>query len=44
LSNPTVRILRLSQLSEYIMAFRSSRLYSREQLEDLGKEIAMQKH
>lgn len=44
LSNPTVPILRLCQLSEYIMAFRSSRRYSQEQLEAIGKEIVMQKY
>ncbi len=31
LSNPTIPILRLCQLSEYIMTFKSPQLYSREQ-------------
>jgi hypothetical protein len=44
LNNPTVPILRLSQVPNYIVAFRSSRSLSREQLESIGKEIVKQKH
>lgn len=44
LNNPTVPILKLPQLPNHIAAFRSSRSYSREQLEAIGKEIIKQKH
>lgn len=44
LNNPTVPILKLPQLTNYITAYRSSRSYSREQLEAVGKEITQQKH
>jgi hypothetical protein len=43
-SNPTVPVLRLSQVPNHIVAFRSSRSLSREQLEVIGKEIIKQKH
>jgi hypothetical protein len=44
LNNPTVPILRLSQVPNHIAAFRSSQSLSREQLETIGKEIVKQKH
>jgi hypothetical protein len=44
LNNPTVSILKLPQVSSHIVAFRSSRSLSREQLEVIGKEIIKQKH
>jgi len=44
LNNPTVPILRLPQVPNYIVAFRSFRSLSREQLETIGKEIVKQKH
>jgi hypothetical protein len=44
LNNPTVPILKLPQVPNYIVAFRSSRSLSREQLETIGKEIIKQKH
>ncbi|HEX7481977.1 MAG TPA: nuclease-related domain-containing protein, partial [Candidatus Bathyarchaeia archaeon] len=43
-SNPTVPILKLSQVPNHIAGFRSSRSLSREQLETIGKEIVKQKH
>jgi len=43
-NNPTVPILKLSQLPNYIAEFRSSRSLSDEQLETIGKEIIKQKH
>jgi hypothetical protein len=43
-NNPTVPILKLSQLPNYIAEFRSSRSLSGEQLETIGKEIIKQKH
>jgi hypothetical protein len=44
LSNPTVPILKLPQVPNYIASFRSIRSLSREQLEAIGKEIIRQKH
>jgi hypothetical protein len=44
LNNPTVPILKLSQVPNHIAAFRSSQSLSREQLETIGKEIVKQKH
>ena len=44
LNNPTVSILKLPQVPIHIVAFRSSRSLSREQLEVIGKEIIKQKH
>jgi len=44
LNNPTVPILKLPQVPNHIVAFRSSRSLSREQLETIGKEIIKQKH
>jgi hypothetical protein len=44
LNNPTVPILKLSQLTNHITATRSSVRYTREQLEAVGKEIVHQKH
>ena len=44
LNNPSVPILKLSQLPNHIAAFRGSRSYSREQLAAIGKEIIKQKH
>lgn len=44
LNNPTVSILKLPQVPSHIVAFRSSRSLSREQLEVIGKEIIKQKH
>jgi hypothetical protein len=43
LSSPTVPVLKLPQLPHYIASYRSSRSYSREQLEEVGKEIIRQK-
>jgi hypothetical protein len=43
-SNPTVPILKFSQVPNYIASFRSSRSLSREQLETIGTEIVKQKH
>ncbi len=44
LINPTVPVLKLSQLTYHITAFRNPQSYSREQLEAIGKEIVKQKH
>jgi hypothetical protein len=44
LNNSTVPILRLPQVPNHIVAFRSSQILSREQLEEIGKEIIKQKH
>ena len=44
LNNPTVTVLKLPQVTNYIEAFRSSLSLSREQLEIIGKEITKQKH
>ncbi len=43
-SNPTVPILKISQLSSYISGYGSSHSISREQLEAIGKAIVQQKH
>ncbi len=43
-NKPTVQILKLSQLSSYIIGFRSSLSISRDQLEAIGKDIVQQKH
>jgi hypothetical protein len=43
-NNPTVPILKLPQLPNYITTHRSSSSYSRQQLEAIGKEILKQKH
>ncbi len=43
-SNPTVPILKLSQVPNHIVGFSSSRRLSREQLETIGKELIRQKH
>jgi hypothetical protein len=43
-NNPTVSILKLSQLPNHITSYRNSRSYSREQLETVGKEIIKQKY
>ena len=42
-SNPTVSIVKLPQLPNHIMAQQKPRIYSREQLEAIGKEILAQK-
>jgi hypothetical protein len=44
LNNSTVSVLKLPQVPNYISLFRSSRNLSREQLEDIGKEIINQKN
>jgi hypothetical protein len=44
LNNPTVPILKLPQVPNHIVAFRSSRSLSCEQLEAIGKEIINQKY
>ncbi len=44
LNNPAVPVLKLSQLTNYIIEFKSSRSYSREQLEAIGEQIVKQKH
>jgi hypothetical protein len=43
-TNPTVSILSLSELVNYITTFRSSRQFSKEQLEAIGQRILKQKH
>ena len=43
LNNPTVDVVKLPQLPNQLTAYRSSRNYSREQLEVIGKEILNQK-
>lgn len=43
LNNPSVAVLKLPQISEYISTRGGARRYSREQLEAIGKEIAKQK-
>ncbi len=43
LNDPTVLILKLPQLPNYITAYRSSSNYSRQQLEAIGEEILKQK-
>ncbi len=43
-NNPTVPILKISQLPSYISGYGSSHSISREQLEAIGKEIVKQKH
>jgi Nuclease-related domain len=44
LKNPTVPIIKLHQLSNYIIAYKNSNSYSRQQLELIGKEILKQKN
>ncbi len=44
LNNPTVQILKLPQLPNYLIAYRSSRAYSRQEVEAIGKEIIKAKH
>ncbi len=43
LNNPTVPILKLPQVANYITTHGNSRRFTREQLEAIGKEIAKQK-
>jgi hypothetical protein len=43
-SNPTVPILRLPQLPNYLTTHRNANRLTREQLESIGKEIVKQKH
>jgi len=43
LNNPTVLILKLAQLPNYIATYGGSSNYSRQQLEEVGKEILKQK-
>lgn len=43
LNNPSVTVLKLPQIAEYISTRGGSRRYSREQIEAVGKEIAKQK-
>jgi hypothetical protein len=43
ISNPSVQILKLPQLPNYILTHRSSQSYSRELLEAIGKEIISEK-
>jgi hypothetical protein len=43
LNNPTVSVLKLSQVTNYISVFKSSRSLSRDQLEVIGKEIIKRK-
>jgi hypothetical protein len=43
-NNPTVTILKLTQLPNYLTTYRNSRNFSTEQLEVIGKEIVKQKH
>jgi hypothetical protein len=44
INNPTVQILKLPQLPNYIATRRSPQNFSRELLEAIGKEIIKQKH
>ena len=44
INNPTVPILKLPQLPNYISTHESSNRYSRQQLEAIGKEIIKAKH
>ncbi len=44
LNNPTVPILRLNQLADHITSQKSSGVFSRQQLEEIGKEILKQKN
>lgn len=44
LNNPTVSILKLPQLPNYITTYKESNSYSRQQLEAIGKEIIKAKH
>lgn len=44
INNPTVPILKLHQLANYIATHKSSNSYSRQQLEAIGKEIIKAKH
>ncbi len=43
-NNPTVTILKLPQLPNYLTTYRNSKNFSSEQLEAIGKEIVKQKH
>ena len=43
LNNPTLSIVKLAQLPKHIIAQQKPRIYSREQLEAIGKEILAQK-
>jgi NADPH-dependent 7-cyano-7-deazaguanine reductase QueF len=43
-NNPTVTILKLPQLPNYLTTYRNSKNFSSEQLEVIGKEIVKQKH
>jgi hypothetical protein len=43
ISNPSVPVLKLHQLPNYIASYRSMRSFSREQLEAVGKEITRKK-
>jgi hypothetical protein len=43
-NNPTVTILKLPQLPNYLTTYRNSKNFSPEQLEAIGKEIVKQKH
>lgn len=43
LNNPTVPVLKLAQLPSYIATHKSSRRFSRSELEAIGKEIMKQK-
>jgi hypothetical protein len=42
-NSPTVPVLKLTQLPNYIQTYGNQRRYSREQLEKIGKEISKQK-
>ena len=44
LNNPTVQVLKLPQLPNCLASYRGSRVYSRQELEVIGKEIIKQKH
>jgi len=43
INNPTVAIVKLSELPNHITTYRRSNNYSRQQLEEIGKEILKQK-
>jgi len=43
INNPTVAVVKLSELPNHITTFRRSSNYSRQQLEEIGKEILKQK-
>jgi hypothetical protein len=43
-NNPTVPILKLTQLPSYITAYKNSRIIYSQQIEDIGQQIVKHKH